>query len=65
MDLSRLIAQRFAQPQAGRFSTPVMWIAKATVALSVAVMLISISVVIGFKTAITQKMEHFSAHIFP
>ncbi|MFZ4060940.1 MAG: ABC transporter permease [Bacteroidia bacterium] len=63
MDLSRLIAQRFAQPQAGRFSTPVMWIAKATVALSVAVMLISISVVIGFKTAITQKMEHFSAHI--
>jgi len=63
MDLSRLIAQRFAQPQAGRFSTPVMWIAKATVALSLAVMLISISVVIGFKTAITQKMEHFSAHI--
>lgn len=63
MDLSRLIAKRFAQPQAGRFSTPVMWIAKATVALSVAVMLISLSVVIGFKTAITQKMEYFSAHI--
>lgn len=63
MDLSRRIARRFSQPQAGQFSTPVMWIAKATVALSVAVMLISISVVVGFKRAITQKMEHFSAHV--
>ena len=63
MDLTRLIARRFAQPQSGRFSNPVMWIAKATVALSVAVMLISVSVVVGFKLAITQKMEQFSAHL--
>jgi lipoprotein-releasing system permease protein len=63
MDLTRFIARRFAQPQIGRFSNPVMWIAKATVALSVAVMLISVSVVIGFKLAITQKMEQFSAHL--
>lgn len=63
MDLSRFIAMRFAGRQPGRFSTPVLWIAKATVALSVAVMLVSISVVIGFKSAITQKMENFSAHL--
>ncbi|MFZ9699607.1 MAG: ABC transporter permease [Flavobacteriales bacterium] len=63
MDLSRFIAMRFAGRQPGRFSTPVLWIAKATVALSVAVMLVSISVVIGFKSAITSKMENFSAHL--
>ncbi|MDA0309245.1 MAG: FtsX-like permease family protein [Bacteroidetes bacterium] len=54
---------RFAGRQSGRFSTPVLWIAKATVALSVAVMLVSVSVVIGFKSAITNKMENFSAHL--
>ncbi len=61
MILARFIAQRFGK--GGGYSRPVVRIAIATIALSLAVMLLSVGIVTGFKEGITHKMEGIGAHI--
>ncbi|MGQ3013469.1 MAG: ABC transporter permease [Flavobacteriales bacterium] len=45
------------------FAGPIVWLASATVALSLAVMIVSVSIVTGFQGEITEKVTGLQAHI--
>ncbi len=58
------IARRLALGSGGkRGSSPAVKVAQASVALSIAVMLLAIGVVFGFKEEITRKIQGFNPHI--
>ncbi len=63
MNLSFFIAQRIIRSDAGRKSGVMERIAVVSVALSMAVMILSLAVIYGFKHEIAHKMTLFSAHV--
>ena len=65
MNYERYIAGRILRGKAGtsRYSNPVIRISMAGIALGVAVMIVAVMVVTGFRDQITQKVIGFGAHI--
>lgn len=63
MNFSLYIARRLSLASDGRRSSPAIRVSIIAVALSVAVMLASIAVVIGFKREIRDKVIGFNSHI--
>ena len=63
MNLEFHIARRMAHSTDGRSRSVMERIAIFAVALSVAVMVVSLAVIVGFKTEISEKMSAFSAHV--
>lgn len=63
MNLPRLIARRMAQLTATEKPSVMERIAVVSVALSVAVMILPVAVIVGFKQQIAQKVTAFSAHV--
>jgi len=57
------IAQRLMASKGGGFTRVIIWIATGAVGLSVAVMILSLALMTGFKTEITRKMFGFWGHI--
>ena len=60
---SLFIARRLLKQRRGRLSGPVVKIATAAVALGVAVMIVSLSVGLGFKKEVRDKIVGFGTHI--
>ena len=63
MRYERLIARRFLGQQSGRFSRPLVRTATWSVALGVAVMVLSVCILRGFQKNITSKVTGFGSHI--
>ena len=65
MDYERYIASKILRGKTGRhrFSNPVIRISAAGIALGVAIMIIAVMVVTGFRDEITKKVIGFGAHI--
>ncbi len=65
MKIEQFIAQRLSSPSGGsrNLSRPFIRISTVAVALSLAVMIISVGVIIGFKKEITEKTIGFGSHI--
>lgn len=57
------IAQRLMASKGGGFTRIILWIATGAVGLSVAVMILSMALMTGFKQEITKKMFGFWGHI--
>ncbi|MES2732284.1 MAG: FtsX-like permease family protein [Bacteroidota bacterium] len=63
MNLPYFIAQRIRQTKVASFSSTVARIGVASIAIGLAVMMISFAVLDGFKSVIMQKIFSFGAHI--
>ena len=63
MNTERFIAQRLIKGGPGSFSAPVIRIAIISVALGLAVMIVSIAIVTGFQRQIREKITGFGSHI--
>ncbi len=63
MGLPMYLCRRLSLSSAGRKSSPAVRVATIAVALSVAVMVVAISVVIGFKREISERVTGFNADI--
>ena len=63
MNLSFFIARRYLAKQKGTFSSFIIKLAIAATTLSVAVMIIAIAVVTGFKYAVSEKLFAFMGHV--
>ncbi len=63
MKFDRFIASRLRANSQGSFTTVIMSIAIAAVALSIAVMIITTNVITGFKNQISDKVFNFWGHI--
>ncbi len=63
MNFSLFVARRLSLGSDGRRSSPAIRVSVTAVALSVAVMLVSLAVVIGFKREIRDKVIGFNSHI--
>lgn len=63
MRYERLIARRFLQRDKSNFSRPLVNIATYTIALGVAVMVLSMCILRGFQGEITNKVVGFGSHI--
>ncbi len=63
MSLERFIAKRLSLSSRGNFSALILRIAVISVALSMAVMIITTSVITGFKNGVTSKVLNFWGHI--
>lgn len=57
------IARRLTLGQGGAKSSPAVKVAVASVALSIAVMLLAVAIVFGFKREITRKIQGFNPHV--
>lgn len=63
MNYPLYLGRRLALGSGGRKSSPGVKVATAAIALSVAVMVASIAIVLGFKREITEKVLGFTSHI--
>lgn len=63
MNTEQFIARRLIKGGSGSFSDPVVRIAIISVALGLAVMIISVAIVTGFQRQIREKIVGFGAHI--
>ena len=63
MNLAFFIARRTARPTPGNRPGVMDRIAVGSVALGVAVMILTLAVVIGFKREVARKMEGFASHV--
>jgi lipoprotein-releasing system permease protein len=63
MNLERFIARRMIAGAPGSFSAPVIRIAILSVAIGLAVMLVSVAIVTGFQKQIRDKIVGFGSHI--
>jgi lipoprotein-releasing system permease protein len=63
LNLPFFIAQRYLVRQKGAFSSFIIRLAVVATALSVAVMILAIAVVMGFKYTITEKLYSFMGHV--
>lgn len=63
MNYALYLGRRLALGSGGRKSSPGVLVATAAIALSVAVMVASIAIVLGFKREITDKVLGFTSHI--
>ncbi len=63
MNLSFFIARRYLMKQKGAFSSFIIKLAIVATALSVAVMIVAMAVVNGFKYSVTEKLYSFMGHV--
>ena len=63
MNFEYFVAKKLLKQKRKTFSKPIVSIATAGIALSIAVMLISIGVLQGFKNQIKDKITGFTSHI--
>lgn len=63
MNTSLFIANRLLKNSGHKITRPILLIAIAGIALGVAVMIIAVAIVTGFKTEITNKVVGFGSHI--
>lgn len=63
MNLPFFIARRWARPSAGNRPGVMERIAAVAVALSVAVMIVALAVILGFKREVTRKVTGLAAHV--
>jgi lipoprotein-releasing system permease protein len=63
VNLPAFIARRLSARDSAGFSAPVVRIAVASVALGISVMILSVSVLLGFQREIREKVTGFAAHI--
>jgi lipoprotein-releasing system permease protein len=63
LNLSFFIARRYLVKQKGTFSSFIIKLAIVATALSVAVMILAMAVVVGFKYAISEKLYSFMGHV--
>src|SRR5580658_1217642 len=63
MNLSFFIARRYLVKQKGAFSSFIIRLAVVATALSVAVMIVAMAIVTGFKYAVTEKLYSFMGHV--
>ncbi len=63
MRVELFIAKRLLKSKEQRFSRPIIQLAIVSVSLCVALMIIAVAVMMGFKQEITNKMVGFGAHI--
>ena len=63
VDLALFIARRTARSETGKHAGVMERIAVLSVALSIAVMLVAIAVMMGFKREVTRKMVGFTGHV--
>lgn len=63
MNISYYISQRISKASTSGYSGTIIKIAIATIALSIAIMILSVSVLLGFKNGITEKVFGFWGHI--
>ncbi len=63
MNLSFFIARRYLVKQKGTFSSFIIKLAVVATALSVAVMIVAMAIVTGFKYSVTEKLYSFMGHV--
>ncbi len=63
MNLEYFIAKKISSKTSDTFSRPVIKISYVSIALGLALMIISVAIVIGFKRSISDKVIGFAAHI--
>jgi lipoprotein-releasing system permease protein len=63
MKFEFFIVKRFIKAKQSKFSRPIIVVAIASIALGIAVMLLSVFVLSGFKTGIREKVSGFGGHI--
>lgn len=63
MNFERFIAQHISSAKSDDYAKPVIRISYISIALGLALMIISVAVVIGFKHSITNKIIGFTAHL--
>lgn len=63
MNYEYFIARRLGSSKSPSYATPVIWISYLSIALGLALMIISVAVVIGFKHSISHKIIGFAAHM--
>ncbi len=63
MSFERLIAERFLRKDKSSFSRPLIRIATCSIALSVVVVMMAVSILRGFQQSITEKIVGFGSHI--
>ncbi len=63
VNISYYISQRISKASTSGYSGTIIKIAIATIALSIAIMILSVSVLMGFKNGITEKVFGFWGHI--
>ncbi len=63
LKLEYFIAKRIGEAKTNSYSKPVVWISYISIALGLALMIISVAVVIGFKQSISHKIIGFASHV--
>ncbi|MDR0789448.1 MAG: ABC transporter permease [Bacteroidales bacterium] len=63
MNFEFFIAKRLIRAKQSKFSRPIVVVATASIALGIAVMLLSVFVLSGFKGGIREKIAGFSSHL--
>ena len=63
MNFEFFIAKRLLKEENSSFSKPIVRIATLSIALSIAVMIVSVAVLGGFKKQIREKITGFTSHI--
>lgn len=63
LNFERFIAQHISTTKADNYAKPVIRISYISIALGLALMIISVSVVIGFKKSISDKIIGFTSHL--
>ena len=63
MNLERYISKKILSKDKSNFSRPVIRLAILSIALGLSVMILSVSIVVGFQKAVRQKVSSFDAHI--
>ena len=63
LNLERYISKKILSKDKSNFSRPVIRLAILSIALGLSVMILSVSIVVGFQKAVRQKVSSFDAHI--
>ena len=63
MNFPLFVARRIRQPQQATFSATVSRVGVASIALGVAVGIVAVAVLLGYKNTISQKIFLFGSHI--
>ena len=63
LNLEYFLAKRIASVSSGRRNNVMVRVATLSVAIGVAVMIVSLAVIFGFKREITAKLSGFGAHV--
>ena len=63
MNFERFIAQHISSDKSDNYAKPVILISYISIALGLALMIISVAIVIGFKSSISNKIIGFTSHL--